>query len=130
MKLIYQFDLQGNLLKRWRSISDAAILFSNNKKALILINNCCQKIINQAFGYYWSFKNKFEFKVNNNITPVAQYSDEGKFIESYSNIYEAAEENNIKNPFNIISVIQGYQKHCGGFRWRYFYGNTDNIKSL
>ena len=48
----------------------------------------------------------------------------------YSSIKEAADSNNIKTPANIIAAIKGTQKRCGGFRWRYFYGNTSNIKPL
>jgi hypothetical protein len=29
-----------------------------------------------------------------------------------------------------IAAITGKQKRCAGFRWRYFYGNTSNIKPL
>ena len=61
---------------------------------------------------------------------VAKYTDEGFFVESYSSIKEAAEDNDIKTPANIIAAIKGQQKRCGGFRWRYFYGNTSNIKPL
>ena len=56
--------------------------------------------------------------------------DNGEFIESYSSIKEAADYNNIKTPSNIVAAIKGTQKRCGGFRWRYFYGNTSNIKPL
>ena len=56
--------------------------------------------------------------------------DDGTFIESYSTIKEAAAANNINTPTNICHAISGKQKRCGGFRWRYFYGNKDNIKPL
>lgn len=36
----------------------------------------------------------------------------------------------INIPSNIIAAIQGKQKRCNGYRWRYFYGNTSDIKSL
>lgn len=84
----------------------------------------------QAYGYYWSYKNKFEPKKNNHLTPVAKYNDAGEFLESYNSIKEAAIANNIKNSRNIIGAIKGLQKRCGGYRWRYFYGNTSNIKPL
>ena len=117
-KSVYQFDLQGNLVKCWKSITEAAIW------------NVCNNKSNQAYGYFWSYKNKFIPKVNNHLAPVAKYNDDGIFIESYSSIKEAADSNNIKTPANIIAAIKGTQKRCGGFRWRYFYGNTNNIKPL
>lgn len=128
-KSVYQFDLQGNLVKCWKSITEAASMFSSNA-AKTDIWNVCNGKSNQAYGYFWSYKNKFVPKANNHLAPVAKYDDDGIFIESYSSIKEAADSNNIKTPANIIAAIKGTQKRCGGFRWRYFYGNTNNIKPL
>ena len=128
-KSVYQFDLQGNLIKCWKSIAEASSMFSSNA-AKTAIWNVCNGKSNQAYGYFWSYKNKFIPKVNNHLAPVAKYNDDGIFIESYSSVKEAADSNNIKTPANIIAAIKGTQKRCGGFRWRYFYGNTDNIKPL
>lgn len=129
-KSVYQFDLQGNLLQRYKSISDAAHTFKNFISAKSAISQVCTGKHSQAYGYYWSFKNKFESRKNNHLSPVAKYNDEGQFLESYSSVKEASDSNNIKTPSNIIAAIKGSQKRCGGFRWRYFYGNTSNIKPL
>lgn len=127
-KTVYQFDMQGNLLKTWKSASEASRQFENDYSARVAINNCCRKVTHQAYGYYWSFKCKFEYKPKG--TAVAKYNDQGEFLESYSSIKEAADKNGIKTPANINAAISGRQKRCGGFRWRYFYGNTENIKPL
>lgn len=129
-KSVYQFDLSGNLIKRWKSISEASKIFANPQSAKVSISKVCQGKSGQSCGYFWSFKNKFEPKKNNHLSPVAKYNDNGEFIESYNSIKEAAEMNNIKTSANIIAAIKGYQKRCGGFRWRYFYGNTNNISPL
>lgn len=129
-KSVYQFDLQGNLIKRWKSTTEAAKTFTNFSSAKVAISRVCLGKGCQACGYYWSFKNKFEPKKNNHLSPVAKYNDAGEFLESYTSIKEAADANNIKTCANIIAAIKGTQKRCGGFRWRYFYGNTNNIKPL
>lgn len=129
-KSIYQFDLQGNLIKRYKSISEASLQFENSHAARVSINRVCLGQSGQACGYFWSFKNKFNPKKNNHLAAVAKYNDEGKFLESYTSLKEAAKANNIKTSGNIIAAIKGTQKRCGGFRWRYFYGNTSNIKPL
>lgn len=129
-KSVYQFDLSGNLIKRWKSASEASKQFDNFKSAKVSISRVCLGKSTQAYGYYWSFKDKFEPKKNNHLSPVAKYNDNGEFLESYNSIKEAADSNNIKTPANIIAAIKGSQKRCGGFRWRYFYGNTNNIKPL
>lgn len=129
-KTVYQFDLQGNLIKCWKSITEAGSQFKNSNAARTAIGQVCNGTRVQALGYYWSFKCKFEPKKNNHLASVAKYNDEGIFLESYSSIKEAADANGIKTPANIIAAIKGTQKRCGGFRWRYFYGNTENIKPL
>lgn len=131
-KSVYQFDLQGNLIKCWRSASEASRSFLDEKQnsVRVAINNCCSGKVNQAYGYYWSFNRKFEFKTNKHYSAVAKYDDDGNFLESFSTLKEAAKNCNLKTSTNIIACIKGKQKHCGGFRWRYFYGNTNNIPPL
>lgn len=131
-KSVYQFDLQGNLIKCWRSITEASKSFEEDRQYSIkvMISRCCLGKTNQVNGYYWSFKPKFEFRTNKHYSAVAKYDDNGIFLESYTTIKEAAERNNIKTSTNIIACIKGKQKHCGGFRWRYFYGNKENIPPL
>lgn len=131
-KTVYQFDLQGNLLKVWKSSAEAAKTFENPNAAKNLIWQVCtdERKTRQAYGYYWSFKCKFEYVCPIKTTAVAKYNDAGEFLESYTSIKDAAEANNIKSSANINAAIRGTQKRCGGFRWRYYYGNNDNIKPL
>lgn len=127
-KTVYQYDLQGNLLKVWSSTIEAGSIFDNPKAARAAISNVCNKTTRQAYGYYWSFKRKFEY------TPygvaVAMYDDDGIFIKSFSKLKDATKELNLKSSTNILDCIKGKQKHCKGYRWRYFYGNTSNIEPL
>lgn len=131
-KSVYQFDLQGNLIKVYKSISEASQQFDNFQSAKQLISRCCHNLRQQVYGYYWSFKNKFEYnpKYHDTELPVAKYNDDGEFLESYSSVYEAAKAINMANHDNIMHCIRGYSKHCGGFRWRFFYGNKNNIAPL
>lgn len=129
---MYQFDLAGNLLKVWPSIADASAEFSNIDAAKSNISNVCTKITQSAYGYYWSFKNKFEYeKFSKSRLAVAKYSQDGEFIQVYNDIYDAASNFTNKNAVSVIyHCIAGYQKTAFNFRWRYFYGNTSNIKPL
>lgn len=128
-KTVYQFDLQGNLIKVWPSITEASKQFEKSNSARVAIsNNCCNKV-NKAYGYYWSYKHIFDYKETKGVA-VAKYNDDGKLLEVYDSIKEAAEANGIKSQANINAAIAGRQKRCGGFRWRYFYGNRNNIKPL
>lgn len=129
-KTVYQFDLQGNLLRVWKSASEASREFNNSNAARAAIHNVCNNITRQAYGYYWSFKCKFDFRADKRNTAVAKYNDNGEFLESYSSLTEAAEANNIKSAKYIQAALAGRQKRCGGFRWRYYYGNNNNIPPL
>ena len=130
-KTVYQFDLQGNLIKVWKSATEASKSFNEKQNSVrVAINNCCHGKVNQAYGYFWSFKSKFEFKTNSHYSAVAMYNDKGEFIKSFTTLKEAAQEVGLLTTSNIISCIKGKQKHCAGYRWRYFYGNTDNINPL
>lgn len=129
-KTVYQFDLQGNLLKVWKSASEASNQFNNKNSSRVAINNVCNNITRQAFGYYWSFKDKFNYNPYNSKIAVAKYNLDGTFIESFTSIKEAAESLGLTNSSNLSGAIRGLHKTCKGFRWRYFYGNTSNIKPL
>lgn len=127
-KTVYQFDLQGNLIKVWKSVSEASKEFKNSKSARVAISNACNKTTRQAYGYYWSYKCKFEYEPYG--TAVAKYDDDGNFIEAYTSVREAAVAHGMSGSGNIHAAIKGTQKHCAGFRWRFFYGNKNNIEPL
>lgn len=128
-KTVYQFDLQGNLIKVWKSAIEASKQFTNSNSARVAINNNCNNKVHSAYGYYWSYKHIFNYEKTKGKA-VAKYDDSGKLLDVYDSIKEAALANNIKTPTNICHAISGKQKRCGGFRWRYFYGNKNDIKSL
>lgn len=129
-KPVYQFDLQGNFLKVWKSASLASQIFENPKAARSAIYNVCHKITRQAYGYYWSFKRSFEYNEYNQCKAVACYNDKGEFITSYSSLKEAATAIGLKDGSTISNCIRGKSKHAKGLRWRFFYGNTSSISKL
>lgn len=129
-KSVYQFDLQGNFLKVWKSITLASQNFENPSIAKSAISSVCDKITKQAYGYYWSFKRRFEYNEYNQSKAVACYNDEGEFITSYSSLKEAATAIGLKDGSAISNCIRGKSKHAKGLRWRFFYGNTSSISKL
>lgn len=129
-RTVYQYDLSGNLIKVWKSAGEASEQFPNKKAARVAINNVCNKKVRKAYGYYWSYIRKFEYEEYKSSIAVAAYNDEGKFIMSFNSLSEASKHFGCKNSGNISACIQGKHKHFKGFRWRYFYGNTENISPL
>lgn len=126
-KVIYQFDLQGNYIGYYKSFAEASEKTGICKSS---INDACLKKIRSSHGYYWSYEKHFEYRPKDaNGTAVACYTDEGKFIKAYESLTTAS--NILKVSVSSISkALSGYRKHCAGYRWRYFYGNTNNISSL
>ncbi len=124
-KCVFQFDLCGNYITYYKS---AKIANMDTFIPYIDIINVCENKQKQAGGYYWSYKKKFKYRASK-YTAVACYTWDGKFIQSYTSIYDASKDNNITIN-DIYVVISGQHKTCKNLRWRYFYGNTSNIKSL
>lgn len=129
-KSVYQFDLTGNLIKTWKSVREASKQFDNFDSANSSIKRNCEGLTKQALGYFWSYKKRFAYKVNTKEIAVACYSLEGKFIQSYSSVYDACEQLQINDPSGILAVIFGKHKTCKNLRWRFFYGIQSNIKPL
>jgi len=53
-KQIMQYDLEGNFIREWRSVSEAKNIINNNKGDGI--GACCRKKQKSAYGYIWMFK--------------------------------------------------------------------------
>ena len=56
-KTVYQYDLQGNFIKEWRSATDIhkELGFSNSN-----IAKCCRNKSKTAYGYIWRYKEVVE----------------------------------------------------------------------
>jgi hypothetical protein len=113
-KVVLQYDLCGNLIKEWSSLSEIDLNISN-------IANCCRGIAKSAGGYIWRYKDEFiEIninKLNDKIRPVRQYDLSGNFIKEYSSIRETLDCG--FNDSNVQSCCVGKQKSHKGFIWRY-----------
>ena len=51
---VLQFDLEGNFIKEWSSITEANKFFSTNKNTHI--SSVCKGKRNSCFGYKWKYK--------------------------------------------------------------------------
>lgn len=111
---IYQFDLQGNLIKKWDSICKAELCFGKGIK-----DNLSHKI-KTAHGYIWSYNSSFPGynKKHGLCVAVIQKSKEGNIIRQWNSFIEIKKE--LKYPTsNISACCQGKQKSAYGFIWEY-----------
>ena len=120
MKPIYQYDLKGNFIRGYESIEEAEKI--NNIINIKANNGAIHKI---AGGYRWSRQclNKIDiskkFKTHGGrCRPVYQYTVEGKYIQSFDSMVDAARATNTLHA-GIRNVCTGKYKTSGGYRWSY-----------
>lgn len=102
---IFQFGENGNLVKKWNTLTEAAEFF-----------NCPNKSFKNAilykeklFGYFWSRNEEINRKEYSNGTPkkpVYKYLKSGKLIKEYNSITECSKIEN-KSTSSLITAIQG-----------------------
>ena len=54
-KITLQYDINGNLIKEWKSTRDVERNLGFNQS---YISKCCKNIIKTAYGYLWKYKNE------------------------------------------------------------------------
>lgn len=129
-KNIYQYDLDGNYIKEWISISDIADEF--NVEDASSIYSCISGKLNSCFGFQWrydkfnkidSIKSKSEIISELKRKPVYQYDRDGFFIKKYD--YLEKVELDGFNYKNVSECCIGNRTTCGDYQWSYEY--YDNI---
>jgi len=112
---IYQFDLQGNLVKKWNDIYDVSEFLCTWKESVY----SAIRHKSRLYNFYWSYSdsiNLSEYSSPNESRKVYQYNKDGKCIAIYNTIGEAARYNNVQ-PGHIITYIK-----AGTFsKGEYFY---------
>lgn len=125
--ILIQFDLNGNIIKEWNSISEVV----RELKPLINRNSLNKVLLGlneMAGGYHWKYKSTRKLAVNNRARKVAMLDSDLNLMEEYNSIAEACVINGIKNYSEITACCKGRRKHCGGYRWMYFEDYQELIK--
>ena len=121
---IYQFNDEGNLVKKWEELTQASEFFNCPEKSFK--NACLYK--EKLFGYFWSRKssiNRTEYSKGSPKKPVYKYSKDGKLVEMFNSITECAKEEN-KLSSSLISSIQG--ESLVDKKYYYSFSLTDEFK--
>lgn len=112
-KRVYQYDLNGNYIKSFGSVMEAARELGVKTKC---ISTECSSS-HYAYGYLWYYE-KYD-KVNKHKPKkkkVAQYAKDGKLVAVWDSISNASKE---YNNANIVMVCKGIRKTAAGFIWKY-----------
>ena len=127
-KKIVQYDMQGNLIKIWDSISDAARELDVNVANL---SKCCNKAVDvykTIGGYIWRFfgdeltkEHKDRCSKRKNSKPIAQHTLSGELIYVFKNMTEAEFATGVHHG-NISACCNKRRDKAGGFIWKYYEG--------
>lgn len=134
---IYQFDLDGNLLKVWKNRTEVKLFYKNINSSNLhrcLADNQNGIMLN---GFIWSLNNiiteehlkkvkKLLIKKDNQI--INQYSLKGVFIKQWSNQKEIFRNLNI----NVQQCANHRNKQAKGFIWKsknYVLTNEDILEA-
>ena len=117
-KKVYQYDMQGNLIKEWSSVAEAG---RNGYKANA-ISACCLGKLKTHQNFIWSYKPIENFDINNyknksEPKTLYQYDMYYNLIRVWDSVSEAS-----RNGFdkaNISKCCSGKEKFHKGFIWSY-----------
>lgn len=115
-KTVFQFDLNGILLRKWNSVQE---IEKELKIRHSSISSCCNGKIKSAGGYIWSFQNKCKpYYKTKRSKKVYQYSLSGDFVKEWNSVQEAADYYGIDRRL-INACCNKDQKSAHGFQWSY-----------
>ena len=124
---INQYDLDGNFIKTWDSLTDASNYLNGNTGH---IAKCCKRKIPIYKGYQWRYKNDCDdiskYVFVGTSKKINKYSLDGEFIEMYDSCTIASQQNNISMG-SISGCCNKHHKTAGGYIWRYA-DETSDIK--
>lgn len=121
-KRIYQFSLDGNFMRSYKSIQLAADTVGVDQANIVACLNGRQ---HTCAGYYWNYEKKFDYKPYEHEKAVCQYTISGKFIAKWDSIKEASLAYHLSS--GICRAIRT-KNTSGGYQWRYFDGSYDDIE--
>lgn len=100
-KRIYQYNLNGDFLKEWFNISEAALYYGIHKTG---ISKCANNKFKSFGGFIWKhFKSeKIDSYVDTSTKSVSLYDKNGKHLRDFDSLKECAEF--IQEKPNIISL--------------------------
>lgn len=117
-KPVLQYDLDGNFIKEYVSLSKAKEEFSNCDINQAIRNS--QYFTTQAGGFQWRHKvdNNFERKIPKYKNPqemtVLCYDSNGDFYKEFPSILKASKELNLEVG-NISKTVNGIIRSCNGY---------------
>lgn len=120
-KNVYQYDLDGNLIKKWNSLADIEDELGYSR---INISHCCleYKHVPSAYGYIWSYEQKDNMQyINKNKQKqkkIYQFTKDMELIKVWNNLEDIEHELNYSKS-TISACCRCKTKTAHGYIWRY-----------
>jgi group I intron endonuclease len=123
-KPAYQYDLEGNFIKKWDYREDAEMYFNGKKGNNI--GSCIKNKQNTAYGFQWKEKHYDKIEIFKPYTnKIIQFDLKNNFIKEWDSASTAEKEYNpesfIRKKYgsnNIRACIAGKQETAYGFIWK------------
>lgn len=125
-KKIYQFDLDGNLIRSWDKTKVAAQ--ECNVSHTAIRNNLCG-LSYSAGKYIWSYNNDYEKikliveklnKPNPHCKKIIQSDLDDNIIKIWNSLIEVKEELKLNHITPISNCLNNRSKTSYGYKWSYF----------
>lgn len=125
--IFYQYDLQGNLINIWKSLSRAAEAINGSRMSL---TQCILGKQRKYKGFIWSRTtiDKDEFKtwlIKKSSKPVVQFDLQENVIKEFGSAVEASRCMNCTTGL-ITMACRGNIKTAKGFIWKYKENLSEN----
>lgn len=131
-KPILQYELNGNFIKKWDSISDAARYYNCANSSL---SSCINKKHKTSHGFMWvayDGHSPIQDKIASAETgglgykiKIDQYSLDNKYLKTWASVNSIVTELSLGSHQSIINCCNGVTKSVGGYIWKY--SNRTNI---
>lgn len=118
--LIYQYDLSGNLIREWNSITRAGESVNGDRTG---VQHCCAGKLKTYKNFIWTYapltQEGLKIRLqNNNLKEVFQYDINGNLVNTYKSTEEAAKAVSC-NPSFISMACRGLKRIAKGYIWKY-----------
>lgn len=120
-KVVYQYDLQGNFIRKWSSMTS---INKSLKYSISEISVCCNKKQKYAYNYQWSFiREKLsevskERKLYSTSRRIIQKTLDNKVIKIWNSLIEIEKELGFYST-NILKCCKGLQQKGYKYKWEF-----------
>lgn len=120
---IYQFNLNGELIKKWKSTTEIFNSLGFNKDC---ITECCRGSKKKYKNFQWSYNNECSPYKTKNFKNVHQYNLNGEYVNTFLNAKEAFESTGANQTAIIHCCNKSLRpngkrrnKTVGGYIWSF-----------